>query len=359
MSLKSGSAAAHPEQAASKVRVAWVDHSKGFCILMVVLLHAFTEMTDLLGGGGWVTPVVAFAKPFRMPDFFMIAGLFLANVIDRPWREYLDRKVWHFLYFYLLWTAIHFVLFGIKTALNESGGDWHAVLPAYLLTFIQPNSSLWFVHSLAAFFLVVRITRRVPWPVIWVVAAGLQMLDPNTGWLAIDQFCKRFVYFYSGYQAAKLIFGFADWANAHRQAALAYLLAWALLNQWLVVTGWAGKPGISLVLGYLGAAAVVVFAVLLSAYSWTGGLAYLGRNSIVLYLTDYVIQRVVFKLHFTSLPLDLGTMTILLTVISVVGSLIALQVATRTGMTFLYWRPAWSRLTRGSARDAADRPAAA
>jgi uncharacterized membrane protein YcfT len=49
--------------------------------------------------------VVAFAKPFRMPDFFLISGLFLARVIDRDWRTYLDRKVVHFVYFYLLWTA--------------------------------------------------------------------------------------------------------------------------------------------------------------------------------------------------------------------------------------------------------------
>ena len=46
---------------------------------------------------------VAFARPFRMPDFFMISGLFLASVIDRDWRNYLDRKVVHFAYFYLLW----------------------------------------------------------------------------------------------------------------------------------------------------------------------------------------------------------------------------------------------------------------
>jgi uncharacterized membrane protein YcfT len=30
--------------------------------------------------------LVAFAKPFRMPDFFLISGLFLARVIGRPVR---------------------------------------------------------------------------------------------------------------------------------------------------------------------------------------------------------------------------------------------------------------------------------
>ena len=52
--------------------------------------------------------VVMFAKPFRMPDFFLISGLFLSVVIDRDWRTYLDRKVVHFAYFYVLWVTIQF-----------------------------------------------------------------------------------------------------------------------------------------------------------------------------------------------------------------------------------------------------------
>jgi uncharacterized membrane protein YcfT len=42
------------------------------------------------------------ALPFRMPDFCMISGLFLVHIINRPWQQYLDRKVVHFAYFYLL-----------------------------------------------------------------------------------------------------------------------------------------------------------------------------------------------------------------------------------------------------------------
>ncbi len=33
------------------------------------------------------------SQTFRMPDFFLISGLFLARVIDRDWRDYLDKKV--------------------------------------------------------------------------------------------------------------------------------------------------------------------------------------------------------------------------------------------------------------------------
>ena len=45
-----------------------------------------------------------------MPDFFLISGLFLAARIDRPWRAYLDTKVVHFAYFYVLWVNIQFAM---------------------------------------------------------------------------------------------------------------------------------------------------------------------------------------------------------------------------------------------------------
>src|SRR6476620_8618595 len=92
--------------ATGRQRVEWVDYAKGFCIVFVVMMHSTLGVGQTLGQEGWLHYVVAFAKPFRMPDFFMISGLFLAQVIDRDWRTYLDRKVVHFVYFYLLWTAI-------------------------------------------------------------------------------------------------------------------------------------------------------------------------------------------------------------------------------------------------------------
>src|ERR1041384_1993719 len=90
-------------------RVDWVDYAKGFCIIFVVMMHSTLGVGAATGQTGWLHSVVAFALPFRMPDFFMISGLFLAVVIDRDWRTYLDRKVVHFAYFYVLWMTIQFV----------------------------------------------------------------------------------------------------------------------------------------------------------------------------------------------------------------------------------------------------------
>ncbi len=80
-------------------RVDWVDYAKGICIIMVVMMHSVLGVEAAAGQTGFMHLVVAFAKPFRMPDFFLISGLFLPLVINRDWRTYLDRKVVHFAYF--------------------------------------------------------------------------------------------------------------------------------------------------------------------------------------------------------------------------------------------------------------------
>ena len=117
-------------------RVDWVDYAKGFCIVMVVMMHSTLGVEAATGQESWMHALVAFARPFRMPDFFLISGLFLARVIDRDWRTYLDRKVMHFVYFYLLWTAIQFAFkrdpidsrSGPSIAISAKGvasGVWH------------------------------------------------------------------------------------------------------------------------------------------------------------------------------------------------------------------------------------------
>ena len=76
-------------------RLAWVDVAKGICILLVVMMHSVTGTGEAMGGEGFLHAVVAFAKPFRIPDFFLLSGLFMGRVIGRDWRPFADRRVVH------------------------------------------------------------------------------------------------------------------------------------------------------------------------------------------------------------------------------------------------------------------------
>src|SRR5882757_7681425 len=195
-------------------RINWVDYAKGICIVMVVMMHSVLGVELAAGQTGFMHVLVAFAKPFRMPDFFLISGLFLPLVIDRDWRTYLDRKVVHFAYFYVLWVTIQF---GFKAPAFAADAGWGHAGYLYLESFIEPFGTLWFIYLLPVFFVVIKLTRGLPPPLIWGAAALLEAAHVVTGWTVIDEFCARFVYIYSGYLFAELVFALSDRARACRR----------------------------------------------------------------------------------------------------------------------------------------------
>src|SRR5436853_2536076 len=207
---------------AGAARVDWVDYAKGFCIVMVVMMHATLGVEAAAGEQSWMHHLVAFAKPFRMPDFFLISGLFLARVIDRDWRTYLDRKVVHFAYFYVLWVTIQFA-FKAPTFAAEHGAL--GVVRLYAEAFIEPFGTLWFIYLLPIFFVVTKLTRGVPVLVIWTILAALEIAHIQTGWTVIDEFCARFVYFYTGCILATRIFQIAAAVQAKPALAACALAA--------------------------------------------------------------------------------------------------------------------------------------
>src|ERR1041385_2596306 len=221
-------------------RVDWVDYAKGFCIVMVVMMHSTLGVELAAGREGWMHAVVEFARPFRMPDFFLISGLFLARVIDRDWRDYLDRKVVHFAYFYVLWVTIQFAF---KAPTFAAAIGWRGVGLSYLEAFIEPFGTLWFIYLLPIFFVVIKLTRPVPWPVIWLMGAAMEMAHLNTGWTVIDEFAHRFVYIYTGYIFATEIFALAAGVQRRPTWAASGLVLWALLNGGLVAAGLAARAG--------------------------------------------------------------------------------------------------------------------
>ncbi|WP_165373285.1 acyltransferase family protein [Sorangium cellulosum] len=338
--------AIEPSARAAKPRVEWVDYAKGICIFFVVMLHANGITQERMREIGWLEEVVEFARPFRMPDFFLIAGLFLASALRRPWRRYLDTKVVHFFYFYLLWMTLRFLVVDLDNLVRADGATAHGVVLVYLRRWIDPIGTLWFIHMLPIFFVVTRLLRSVPPWGMWLGAAALHSAQIATEWTVIDNFASRYVFFYSGYVLAPHIFRIAAWAHARAGAALGYLLGWGVLNGLLVAAGWALLPGVSLALGYAGALAVIFVAVMLSKLSWTGPLRYLGENSLVVYLGDFWVSRIANRALALAIG-DVGSLALATTVASAIGTVLLWRVVMRTPGRFMYVRPRWLRLDDG------------
>jgi len=323
-------------------RVDWVDYAKGFCIVMVVMMHSTLGVELAAGREGWMHHAVEFARPFRMPDFFLISGLFLARVIDRDWRDYLDKKVVHFAYFYVLWVTIQFAF---KAPMFAAQEGWRGVGLDYLEAFIEPFGTLWFIYLLPIFFVVIKLTRGLPWQAIWLVGAALEMSHIDTGWTVIDEFAHRFIYIYTGYLFASHVFTLTAGVQRKPGQAAFGLALWAVINGALVLTGYADRALVSLGLGLAGACAVVAVAALMAKSDVFRPLRYCGRNSIVIYLAFFLpmatTRAVLLK---TGIITDLGVISVVVTLAGVIGALCWFWAARGTRFRFLFERPAWARL---------------
>ena len=342
-------------------RVAWVDIAKGWCIVLVVTMHSALGVGLALGETGWLHAVVAFAKPFRMPDFFVIAGLFVGRAIDLPWRAYLDRKAVHFAYFYALWLAIILAAKSFELGIAAPG----PFIRAYLWGFVDPFSTMWFIQLLPLLFIAARLLRDVP---TWIslgtalllhlsaasvpTGGAYAMSSAWTGLATIDNFALFFIYFLIGVKARDAIFRLVRIAADRPLAAVICLAAWAVSDALAVRFDMAGIPGLTLIFGLSGAGAVVAVSALLARFSLLGWLAYCGRHSLVIYLA-FVLPMGAARLALLKVGLitSVGWNSLIVAAVAIAVPLALHHVTKQTPLAFLFTRPAWARLP-GSGQEA-------
>ncbi|MEM7288887.1 MAG: acyltransferase family protein [Pseudomonadota bacterium] len=365
--------ALNPETYDRNERIDWVDYAKGFCIFFVVMMHAtlgvekhaFEKGLVTEGSTGWMNVIVTFAQPFRMPDFFLISGLFLGLVIAKSWKRYVDRKVLHFFYFYILWLAIQFAFRSVGWVSEGLGPA--EIAGKFGLALIEPYGTLWFIYMLPVMFIITRLLEKIHWGVVLAFAALLEIAPIHTGWMLMDEFASRYVYFFAGYALAQPIFRLAAWAKDNVAKAVSYLGFWGVINGLFTLTAFPGAfagiysafgretptnlaqmPIISLSLGAAGAVAVICLCAVLSRFKIAGALRYLGSHSIVIYLAFFlpmVVTREILMRFFPSL--DLGTMSLIVLMVSVISSAIAWEFTRITGwFKFLFIRPQWAWIDR-------------
>jgi uncharacterized membrane protein YcfT len=352
----------------NKSRLDWVDMAKGLSIFLVVTMYCAASVGEDTGQVGFLHWTIAFATPFRMPEFFLLSGLFLSQVIDRPWKAFADRRVVHYAYFYALWAVIH-ILF--KEALIA--GDFGGGASSLAWALIEPYGVLWFIYMLAVFGLVSKILHEIRAPSWGVLAAGaiLQMASIHTGSYLVDQFAEYFVYFYAGAVFASQIFKLADWSADHVLLALGVLAAWVLVNAIMVFSpgfvmdpvhiqmGWGALPGLHLVLALAGSAAICMVAALLTRLPFMDWLRWMGSKSLVIYVA-FVLPMGIARTVLLRLGVDEPNLLSLLTmVVAITAPLVLWRVVQKTGFgRFVFERPAWAHLP-GTSRSRATTPAPA
>ncbi len=344
-------------------RVDWVDYLKGFCILLVVMLHSVAGVEKAVGANGWMHVFVEVAQPMRMPAFFMASGLFLMRTIDRPLAVFTDRKIVHFAYFYVLWLTIQFAF---KAPGMMSEGGIAAPLTNYALAFVQPFGTLWFIYALPVFFIVTRWLRPVSPPLVIALAALLQVLPIHTPSLLINEFAHYFIWFYAGYAFSGRFFDLAQRASNRPTMMLTasfviILMTWLATRWQMPLAGWPhwvtsgmdGKvmpfsqmPLVSLLLGMAGIVALVSISAVLASCQQARFIRWCGSHSIVIYLAFFLpmatSRAVLLKLGIIS---EIGTVSLMVWIAAVIGPIILFWLVEKTGYgLFLFERPQWAKL---------------
>ncbi|MFZ4531907.1 MAG: acyltransferase family protein [Alsobacter sp.] len=329
-------------------RHGFVDYAKGLCIILVVMLHSTKGVGEAMGGDGFLHAVVEFARPFRIPAFFVVAGLFMARALQRSWPDYLDRKVVYFVYFYGLWVIIHFL---VRSPGLIAHGDY-AVMLQFVLAPVQPYSMLWFIYLLPVFFLAGRLFRDVPAPLVFLAAALLETARIQTGWTLVDHFAARWVYFVAGATLAPAVFSMTRQVVARPAWAAGLIFSFAMVDAALTTTFMAdgirvsAMPGLSLALGLTGAAALIAVSALLARFGMAGWIAFCGQRSLIIYVAFFLpMAGVRAVLVSAGLVTDIGIVSLLVTAAAVGGALLLERVTRSTPLRILFKRPDWFRLT--------------
>jgi len=319
------------------------------------MMHSAYGVGEDLNNTGILHYIIGWATPFRMPEFFLISGLFLGQVIGRPWRLFSDRRAIHYLYFYFLWVVLQ-VLF--KVGLGT--GDVTEAVRQIAWSVVEPYGVLWFIYMLAVYAMTTKLlfTLKVPNWLGFAAAGGLMLVRPATGFYTIDHFANYYVYFFAGYAFAPLVFRIVAWAQEHVALTVLALIAYALIEGYLVFAGgsqllprgiqmgYAANPFIHLALGFGGSLLVCLTAAMLVMIPWMGWLRWLGEHSIVVYLSFSIpmaaSRTIILK---TGVLTDTSTVSVLVMSVALVSPLILYWVIQKTGYgKFLFERPAWAHL---------------
>jgi uncharacterized membrane protein YcfT len=268
-----------------------------------------------------------------MPLFFTISGMFAAGAVLRPWRVVARTRVAKFFYLYVLWLLVHTAVLSLVP--NFETAHAHGVRDLLAQLTITP-SNLWYLYALALYFVIAKLTRRLPKALMLtlalalstVTAAGLLATPGDRGGLM-----QNFLFFLGGLYFRPAFERLAATASRRRlvlfgSAYAAMLLVMAVLGaqRWPLV--WPVISAGATVFGVTAAAQVAKSDVLAT------GLSALGRRTLPIYVMHMPVLAVLHGLLIGQLSAHIGDQPLLAVVepLSMTGLVVAICLLVHRGL---------------------------
>ncbi|TNM65754.1 acyltransferase family protein [Aliirhizobium smilacinae] len=293
----------------TKPRIEWLDIAKGGSIVCVAVFHS----TLYMKANGFDPKLAAalneLLTPIRMPMFFTISGILGAGVLKREWRSLFARQIWTFAYLFALWSLIRWFYFRNvqDNVIVKTEGD---TLSELATMWIMPESGLWFIWALAIFFVIGRLFANAR-----LLAIGISLTLAAMTWAGVIQpgnFVHRNVLVYLPFFLCGLYFGkpiVSRLAERPVVIGIAAAIAFVLLKLGLMPLLGGG-------LDYAAAAILLSVSGLMLGCTVAIGLgqlwprynpiAYIGRNTLPIYVTHVLLISALSAFLARSLPHNAG-----------------------------------------------------
>lgn len=275
--LPARAVATPPVQPAGTARRAWIDVARGIGILLVVWGHVVRAHQQIGPGTIWGAED-RWLYGFHMPLFFMLAGLFLWRSIGRGRGAYLRGRWPAIIWPYILWSLLSIVV-GLVIAPYVNNPPRYSWLITFL---VEPTYQYWFLYAL----LICQLVVVAMWPsraalaVAAIVGYGIICWFGGGG--IIGRSFLSLPYVASGVLLADYLMRIAS----SSWAATALMLSSAAGYVALGNAGVPLEPGnlAGLLAGFLGGAATIGAAMLISGSAIAPPLRLLGEASLAIYV---------------------------------------------------------------------------
>ena len=304
---------------AHKERLLWVDYARGMAILLVVYRHAVVGLTRSgLEVSSLMYNLQEVVFNFRMPVFFVLSGIFLtASLRKHRVVAVVKDKASTLLYPYLLWATITVLL---QVFFSDYSNAKHG-LSDISLVFVQPRAvaHLWYLLALfntSMLFLLLRNRLKNIWVhlAVAVVLHFLSTLEVLKPFSIITDLFYFYPFLFVGTVVSKYLLSSELNQRYLNPKNLLWLLPVFLAGQYFWFTHKEMETTylfLFFIIILVGCYFFYIISALVARSAYMGWLAYLGKNSLYIYILHIYLISFSRSLVLHS-GLDLNVWVILL-----------------------------------------------